>query len=299
MDLHHLRALRKVVETGSFTRAAEELFLTQPAISHQIRSLEDELGQALFQRDGRSVAPTPAGRMLYDYARRILHLAEECEAVLADLRTGARGQVTVAAIGTTTVYVLPDILHEFRLQNPGVQIILRTAGGEEVEEMVAHNVADLGIVGSHTDTRAFTAVPLFPDLIVPVVGAHHQYAALGSVSLARLAEEPLILLGGWKSWENYVASLFAGAGVRPRVHLQLDSIVAVMRMVERGLGFAFVPQIAAEAEMKAGTLVGLTLTDAPLLRREIVLIHQRDKHLTPAMHRFIDLILARLRQPTT
>ena len=74
MDLHHLRALRKVVETGSFTRAAEELFLTQPAISHQIRSLEDELGQALFQRDGRSVAPTPAGRMLYDYARRILHL---------------------------------------------------------------------------------------------------------------------------------------------------------------------------------------------------------------------------------
>lgn len=294
MDLSQLRALRMVIELGSFTRAAGELFVTQPAVSHQIRSLEQELDQKLLQRDGRTITPTHAGQVLYDYARRILTLAEEAEAVLSDLRAGERGQVTIAAIGTTTVYVLPDILHEFRLQHPGVQVILRTAGGEEVKEMVGHGVADLGIVGSHTDTAGFATRSLCPDDIVPVVAAGHRCARQKRVTLAKLAEEPLILLGGWKSWENYVRSMFAQAGVGPKVHLQLDSIEAVKRMVERGLGFAIIPALAAEAEMRAGTLVPLTLTDVPQMQRSIVLIHQQDRHLTAAMQQFVALLVARM-----
>lgn len=295
MELNQLRTLLKVVETRSFTRAAEALFLTQPAISHQIRALERELGQELLQREGRSVRPTEAGRVLCDYARRITRLLEEAQATLSALRTGEKGTVTVAAIGTTTTYILPDLLHEFRLQHPGVEVILHTAGGEEVRDMVAHNDVDLGIVGSHTDTPELTTVPLFADSIIAVIGAGHAFAARGALSLRELAAEPLILLGGWKSWENYVLSLFVQAEVRPRVHLQLDSIEAVKRMVERGLGFAILPQVAAEIELRSGTLVPVALTDVPALRRDLVLIHRRDKHLTAAARQFMALLLARLR----
>ncbi|MBI3948220.1 MAG: LysR family transcriptional regulator [Armatimonadetes bacterium] len=294
MDLHQLRAFEKVVETRSFTRAAERLFLTQPAVSHQIRSLEQELGQVLLQREGRTVVPTDAGQVLCEYARRLLRLAEEAEAEMAALRDGESGKVTVASIGTTSTYVLPDLLHEFRVQHPGVQLSLHTAGGEEVKEMVAHNAADLGILGSHTDTREFTAVPLLTDYTMAVVCPQHRCAARRSASLALLAEEPLILLGGWRSWESHVLSLFARAGVRPKVHLQLDSIEAVKRMVERGLGFAMLPQLAIEAEVSTGTLVPLKLTDAPLMRRTILLIHRRDKHISPAMRGFMDLLRVRL-----
>jgi len=294
MELRQLMTFQRVVETGSFTQAAEMMFLTQPAVSHQIHQLEEELGQKLLERVGRRIYPTYAGEVLFEYARRITALTEEARLALSDLRTGESGRVTVAAIGTMTVHILPELLHEFRMAHPGVEVTLKTANAEEVKTMVATNQADVGIVGSHISTQEFVTVPLFEDQILPMVHSSHRYAIAGKAALVDLAREPLIQLGGQKSWKNYVFSMFAQAGVTPRVHLEVDSIEAVKRLVERGLGFTIIPRVAAEAEVRARILVPLELTDIPPLYRRILLIYRQDQYLATSVRLFIDMMIRRL-----
>ncbi|MCC6443097.1 MAG: LysR family transcriptional regulator [Armatimonadetes bacterium] len=298
MEMRHLITFQKVVETGSFTRAAGLMFLTQPAVSHQIHQLEEEFGVKLLERVGRRIYPTYAGEVLYEYVKRMLDLAEEARLALADLRTGETGRVTVAAIGTMTVYKLPELLHEFRLAHPGVEVSLKTANAEEVEEMVMNNQADVGIVGSHISTQEFVTVPLFEDRIVPVVAPRHRYASAGKVALSDLAKEPLIQLGGRKSWKNYVFSMFEQAGADPRVHLEVDSIEAVKRLVEKGLGFTIIPRVAAEQEIQSRLLVPLELTDIPPLLRRILLIYREDQYLATSIRLFIDMLVSRMASRT-
>lgn len=294
MDLPQLIAFKHVVELGSFTKAAAALFLTQPAVSHQMRSLEEELGQRLLERERRRFHLTYAGEVFYEYVQRILNLVEESKAALNDMKTGERGRVTVAAIGTTAVYVLPDFLYEFRMARPNVQVVLLTVGGEEIKKMVMADEVDLGIIGSHIATPELETIPLFEDQILPLVHPGHPCAVSRMAALADLAREPFIQFGGWKSWKNYVLSMFQQIETTPREQFQVDSIEAVKRLVERGLGFTIVPAVAAKAEMKEGTLVPIHLTDIPPLSRKILLIYRKDKYLTTAIRMFIDALVSKL-----
>jgi DNA-binding transcriptional LysR family regulator len=290
VDLQQIRVFIRVVETGSFTRAAEQVELTQPAISHQIKKLETELGQSLLHRDGKQVRPTVAGDLFVDYGRRILALVDEATNALDEMARGDTGRLTVAAIGTSTIYLLPEILFRFRTEHPGIQIILRTLGAEEIEAMVDTGEADLGIVGSHISTAGFTSIPLMGDPVIPVVHPRHPYAAARQARLADLAREPLILFGGWKNWTDYVMSMFKAIEVVPHADLQVDSIEAVKQMVARELGFTIIPAIAAEEEIRSGQLVALTLTDVPPMERQIVLIYKKGRRLPAATRLFVEAI---------
>lgn len=296
MDLQQLLIFKTVVETQSFTKAADRLFVTQPAISHQIHGLEEEFGQRLLERERKHVHPTDAGEIFYDYTKRIVSLIEESKAVLDDLRTGGKGRVSIAAIGTMADYVFPDFMDTFRKTYPGIQMVLRTAGGEGVKEMVASSTVDLGVLGSHISTPEFTTIPLFKDQILPFVHPDHPAAPSGRATLAELAREPLIQLGGWKSWKNYIMSLFAQIGVDPDVQFQLDSIEAVKRMVEKGLGFTIIPRLAAETEIQGGTLIPIDLIDIPPFYRNILLIYRKDKYLSSALRIFLDTLTSTLRR---
>lgn len=299
MDIQQLLFFHKIAESGSFTKAAHALRVTQPAVSHQIRSLEMELGQQLIERDRRGVMLTQAGEVLFQYSQRILNLVEESRDALSRIAKGEIGKVSVAAIGTLTVYVLPDLLYEFRSAHPGIDVNLRTVGGEDIQEMVLSNTVDVGIIGSHAHVSRpdLVTIPLFRDEIVPFVHSEHPFAAQRQAKLVELGREPLILLGGWKSWEEHVLSLFTHVGMKPHVRLQLDSIEAVKRMVEKGLGFTILPKVTAEAEVKAGMLVPLRLTDAPTLSRQILLVYNREKYLSAAMRIFIETLIKRLGGP--
>ena len=292
MEIQQIRVFVKVVETASFTRAAEQISLTQPAVSHQIKKLEGELGQPLLHRDGKQVRATYAGEVLFDYGRRILGLIDEAQNTLAEMAHGETGRLTLAAIGTTTVYLLPDILYQFRTDHPGIQIILRTLGAEEIEKMVEAGEADLGIVGSHISTAGFTAIPLMDDSVIPVVHPSHPFATRGAARLADLAADPLILFGGWKNWTDYVLSMFQEARAIPHSDLQVDSIEAVKQMVARGLGFTIIPAIAAEEEIRTGKLVALTLTDIRPMQRQIMLIYKRGRRLPAATRLFVNALQA-------
>jgi DNA-binding transcriptional LysR family regulator len=288
MDLAQLATFKKVVETGSFTRAAAALFITQPAVSHHIRMLEEELEHPLFERSRPHLRLTFAGEVFYGHVLRILNLVEESRAAVRDIALGEHGRLTIAAIGTSAIYVLPDFLYRFRQAHPRIQVVLLTVGGEEIHDMVRADQADLGIVGSHINTSDLETFPLFEDQIRPLVHPNHPYAPAGRAALADLASEPFIQFGGWKGWKNYVLSIFAQIGATPQEQFQVDSIDAVKRLVERGLGFTIAPVVAAQDEINKGLLVPLELTDIPPVSRQIVLIHRRDKYLTRSIRLFIE-----------
>ena len=296
MELSQLRAFCKVAQFKSYTNAAKDLFRAQSAISKQVASLEEELGCDLFEQVGKKTRITPAGEHFLVYAERILALLDEARDSLGDFKEGTKGRVSLAAIGSSTLYLLPDILYKFRLRAPEVDSALQTAGGDEVKEMVTRGIVDVGIVGSHVNTEELTAIRLFQDKIGPFVHRHHRLAKRSGIRLAELATEPMIALGMWKSWQDHILSVFRKAGVKPQVHLQLDSIDGVKRMVERGLGFTILPHIATREEVKTGTLVPLRFTDVPSLDRKILLIHRRDKQLSPVLLRFIDFVVEETRR---
>jgi DNA-binding transcriptional LysR family regulator len=290
MELRQWIAFKQVAELRSFTKAAEALSLTQPTISYQIRLLEEELGQPLFETVGRRARLTPAGEMFLPTAEKFLNAVEEAKGVVDRMNAGEEGRVSIAAIGSSTVYVLPELLYQFGITYPHIETRLRTAGGDEIRNMVKNNQVDLGILGSHVSVSDFASLRLFQDEIVPFVHARHPLAKKRKVTFAQLAREPLIQLGTWKSWQNYVLSIFRQVGVTPTIRLQLDSIDAVKRMVERGLGFAIIPHTAAQDEVAEGKLVKLRCTDVPPLIRDVLLIHRKQKVFSKAQERFIEFL---------
>jgi DNA-binding transcriptional LysR family regulator len=292
MEFRQLQAFKRVAELRSYTRAAESLSLTQPSVSHQLRLLEEELGQKLFDVQGRKVSLTPAGETLFPYVERILQTIDESRRALENIDEGERGSITIAAIGSSTVYILPELLYQFRASHPHIEVNLKTAGGDEIREMVKKNEVDLGIVGSHVPISEFSTLPLFEDRIGPFVSGNHPLAKKKKVSFAELAKEPLIQLGTWRSWQNYVLSIFRQVGAIPQIRLQLDSIDAVKRMVERGLGFTILPNTAGQEEIAEGKLAFLTPTDIPHLKRQVLLIRRKTKVLSKAQERFIQFLQA-------
>lgn len=296
MELTQLRAFRAVAQHKSYTRAAKELYLTQSAVSQQMAALEEELGCDLFEQVGKKTQLTAAGEHFLNYADRILTLAHEARESLDDFKKGAKGRVTIAAISSTTLYLLPDLLAKFRVRHPDVDIVLRTAGGDEVKDMVTRGAVDVGIIGSHVSTKEFVSAYLFHDRISPFVSRKHRLARKRRIRFAELANDPMILLGPWKSWQDYVLTIFRQADIKPQIHLQLESIDAVKRMVERNLGFTILPHIACRSEVKAKSLVPLQFTDVPSLDREILLIHRKDKQVSQILQRFIDFVVEEARR---
>ncbi len=287
MDIIQLRSFKNIIDLGSFTKAAASLHMTQPAVSHQIRSLENKVGHPLFEGSRRQLRLTHVGDVLYGYAQRILNLVEEAEAAVEDITSGETGHIAIAAIGTSAIYVLPDFLYSFRLTHPNVHVSLLTLGGEEILDMVRTDQVDLGIVGSHMGTPDLVTVRLFEDQIRPLVHREHPAAKERRAALVDLAREPFIQFGSWTSWKQYVQSIFAQIGAEPLEQFQVDSIDAVKRLVERGLGFTIAPIVAARDEIDNGSLVPIDLTDIPPVSREILLIHRREKYLTTSCQVFI------------
>ncbi len=296
MELRQLKTFKRVADLKSFTRAAESLSLTQPTISHQMRLLAEDLGQDLFEIQGRRVGLTSAGRVFLSHAEAVLAAVEEARRAVEDVKGGNRGVVRLAAIGSSTVYVLPDVLYKFRTEHPQIDVILQTASGDAIRELVRNNQVDLGIVGSHVPTSEFDSIPLFKDRICPFVHGKHPLARRRRVMFAELAKEPLIQLGTWRSWQNYVLSIFRQVDVAPEIRLQLDSLDAVKRMVERGLGFTVIPDTSAREEIAEGKLVALFPRDVPPLVRQVLVIRRRQKVLSKAQQRFLEFLQQEVRR---
>jgi DNA-binding transcriptional LysR family regulator len=289
VDLGQLAAFVQVAQHQSFSRAAKALFLTQPSVTARIQSLERELGEVLFERNGRGVRLTDAGSCFLTYAQRVLKALEEGHDALEELRGLQSGSLRLGSAFTISTYVLPGILKTFHQRFPGVDISVKTGRSDQVLRMVLSEDVQAGLVRVVTRPDIETVL-LYEDEIVLVTDPEHAFAAAGEARLADVGRQPLILLDKTSSYHSLVQGLFRQAGIVPWAVMELDSLEAAKKMVEEGLGIAMLPRVTVERETKLGVLVEIKLCDAESPRRRVALIYRRNRRLARSMVAFLNLL---------
>jgi DNA-binding transcriptional LysR family regulator len=289
MDTKQLVAFCAVVERRSFSQAADQLGVTQPAVSLQIRALEQRLGQQLLDRSGRRVEPTEAGMRLYRGAQRLLAFEEQ---MLRELGDDAEGELTGRLeIGGSTGpggSVLPVVLAEFQQLNPQVHVALSVSDSHTIVEQVARRELELGVVGIGGRYRGITFEPFYRDEVVLVVPSDHKRAGK-TMSLAELKEEPLVLMQEGAGVRQMIDDELRELGVRLRdlnVRLELGLQESARAAVLGGFGATFISRIAIEGDLAAGTLA-LVRVEGLEPAREIQLARATGRAETRAAQAFV------------
>ncbi|MBI2766332.1 MAG: LysR family transcriptional regulator [Chloroflexi bacterium] len=289
MELAQLDAFIAAADCGSFSRAAELLNVAQPSLSNRIQSLEREVGQSLFERMGRGVKLTDAGRAFLPYAQRVLRTLNDGLMVLEGTRDGTAGRLTIGTAPAVGTYVLPRLLKIFCDNREGVDVLVRTGHSDEVLQMVLDDDVQVGFGRpiNHPDVR--TTI-LYRDQLVLVVASDHRYAKRGTVKVDELADESLILFDRDSGYYGMILGLFRDLGVVPQQQMQLDSIEATKKMVESNLGIALLPELSVDREIRLGTLHKVHIESAGPVERDIAVMYRRNKPQSGPMAAFLDLL---------
>ncbi|MFN3653282.1 MAG: LysR family transcriptional regulator [Armatimonadota bacterium] len=291
MELSQLRSFLQVAHQGSVTRAAEELCLTQPAVTRHIQALERECSARLFERTERGMRLTEAGAALRDYAQRSLALLDEAQIAVADLQRGVSGRLVLGAGVTTSIFRLPEWLRAFREQYPGVDVLVRTGRSREVARMALEREIDLGLVTSRVEYPELRLEALFDEEIVLV--ARREAAPERDLSPGDFGTLPLILFAPGTGFRGYVDQALRTAGLAARVKMESDSVEAVKSFVQVGLGASFLPAAVVEAELASGELRRLKVRGLPTLRRTTSLCHRTDRYLSAGARAFLEQLRER------
>jgi len=288
--LRQLQLLEAIVRLGSFTRAAEELFLTQPTVSMQIKKLSETLGTPLFRHVGRTVEPTDAGREVYGACREILGTLTDLEVKLSDLKGLKRGRLRLGVV-TTAKYVAPEILGAFCKQYPGIEVSLRVTNREHIlERLMAHD-DDLYVSGQpREDNEQIESIPFAPNPLVVVARADHPLAVERNIPMERLADESLILREPGSGIRDAVVKWFHEAGLEPRVRMQLGSNEAIKHAIVGGLGISVLSLHSLRLESAGGGLALLDVDGFPIMRRWH-LVHWRGRELSLVARTFRDFAI--------
>jgi DNA-binding transcriptional LysR family regulator len=278
MEIGQVEAFLAVGTFGGFRRAADSLRVTQPAVSARIKALEDSLGVRLFDRGPRGLSLSPAGRAFRPHAEQLLHAAALARQAVHDLRPASAGAIQIAAALSICTYLLPDVLKRFQVSHPKVMITVRSGHSKEVLEMVLRGEAELGLARS-LHHPAVETVSLRDDPLMLVGRAPQWPPRARRAKLEAVAESPLILFDRGSSDWTLSHGLFRRAGLVPNVALEVETIETAKRMVERGIGIAFLPHLAVARELRRGTLVAIDVVDAEPLARSLDVIHPRQRPL--------------------
>ncbi len=288
MLLRQMECFLAVARLGNVSRAAEEMYLTQPTLTARLKALEDELGDQLFVRTSRGMRLTPAGKEFVPYAERCMASLEEGRQRLQELRDASGGRLSLGTSPGVGTYALPAILERFTASHPRVSVSVRTGHSENVLEMVLKEEVHLGLARavSHPEVESMA---LYEDELVLVVDPEHRFTEKGSAELAEVGREQLILFDYASSYYELTQSLFKNAGIREYQAIELDNIEAAKRMVEHRLGVAFLPRTAVVRSVAAGHLCLIDIEDSPEIQRPIVALRRRDVPLTGTVRAFLDV----------
>jgi len=275
MLLTQVEAFLTVAERRSVSAAAAVLYVTQPALTTRIKNLERELGIELFVRTPRGMRLTAEGRAFRPHAQGALQSLAQGREILRELREGRVGELLVGAAPAISTYVLPLVLGRFQAAFPNVHLIVRTGHSEEVLELVLREQVQIGLVRD-LPHPALTSVPLYEDEIVLAVHPGHRFAGEAAIAVQELAAERLILFDRTSSYFVLTSAFFREAGVVPRGVMELDNVDATKKMVEHGLGIAFLPYTAVRGELAAGSLREVPIEGYEPVRRPIVALRRRD-----------------------
>ena len=290
--LRQLQILEAIVRLGSFTRAAEELFLTQPTVSMQVKKLADTVGTPLFQPAGRGVEATDAGREVYAASKDILRALSDLEARLADLQGLRRGRLRLGVI-TTAKYFAPVMLGEFCDLYPGVDVSLKVTNLGRINERLIANEDDISIIGeSGAGELDAETIPFAPNPLVMVARYDHPLARERNIPLSRIAEEPFLLREPGSGIRVAVMKCFQEQGLRPRVRMELGSNEAIKHAVVGGLGISVLSLHSLTLEGANGPVALLDVEGFPI-RRCWMLAYPRNRELSLVARTFLDFAVAR------
>ena len=292
MNFTHLTAFHAVAETGSVTAAAERLHVSQPALTREIRELEERLAVPLFDRLPRGMQLTEAGQLLNEYATQIFRLAESGESAVGEFAGLKRGHLAIATSRTIGVYLLPPLVDAFRDQYPGVTLDLSVSNTEQVQEDVLSHRCQLGLIEGPYDTSVFDALPFGQDEIVVVAGPTHPLASRRRLNATALANTELILREPGSGTRQVVEQAYAARGLTLSPSCSIGSPEAIKRMLRLGRAVSWVPRLSVADELAAGTLIQLPVTDIHVTR-ELNLLWHRGHGLSPSARAFRTLVETR------
>ena len=295
-----LQVFHAVAKHLSFTKAAEALFMTQPAVTFQIKQLEEHFNTRLFERGHGRIALTPAGDIVLDYAERILGLSAELDTRLKEMTGQVAGLLLVGASTTIAEFLLPQILGDFKSGHPNVVPRLFVANSGAVENRVAEHTLDIGFIEAPSHLATVATDVCCEDELVVVCGASHPLAQQKSITPKQLVEYPYISRESGSGTREVTDAYFQKAGVRPEslnVVMELGSPEALKGLVATGVGFTIMSRATVNKEIRLGVLVALPLT--PRLIRNLSVVYPKEKFRSRLVNTFVEFAKERLASKVT
>jgi DNA-binding transcriptional LysR family regulator len=290
MDFYQLSYFKKVAETRSISRASEELLLTQPAVSKQIKALEDELGEKLFDRIGKKVFLTRTGEVMYAYAERILRLVQEARTAVHDMSSECSGELVIGTSDHISLHRLPDLLKRYISAFPKVDLKLRCHRSETILDMVSKNLVDLGVITLPKTAFKLVSKTIWEDPMSLVFPRDHPLQSLKVIRLKDIANYGIILPETGTTTRNTIENAFSQKKLTPKVAMEVAYIETIKGLVKAGLGISILPDKAVEQEISSGSLLKSKIQDA-VFSRNLGVVYLKDKFLSrPAVEflRFLE-----------
>jgi LysR family transcriptional regulator, low CO2-responsive transcriptional regulator len=287
MDFDQLETFLEVARLSSFSRAAEKRFRTQPAVSAQIRALEEEVGARLLDRSGGKVAVTAAGKVFQHFAEDAIEARRRTVITIEEMERVPRGDLVVGANEATCLYILPEVFAEFKSLYPDVGVSISRAERTRTLESIIENSVDFGIVSMPVTDKRLTVVQIHRDELVAITPPEHPLARAREVTPDQLATCPLLLPKTGRTREA-IEKLFSDRGLTPKIAMELDSSELLKRFVAAGVGAGFMAESFVKGEVRDGVLAAIKIAGATI-RRDLALVFRKDKALSRAALAFIDI----------
>ena len=285
MDINQLEVLIAVAQEKSFSRAAERLHRTQPAISQAIRRLETEIGEPLFDRSSKDGTMTAAGRVLFGHAQQMVNLRLSAHAAIKELKGLQRGKLSLSANEYTVMYLLP-LLPVFRARHPHIKIEVKRSLASRISSEILARETEIGIVSFKPSDPAIAALPVLTDELALIVPPHHPLAARKIVSVRELGAESFIAHNVPSPYRERVVRTFEKYRTPLNISLEMPTLEAIKRFVEGGMGVALVPRLTAQAEIARGQIAALTVREMKL-ERKLYLVYRKSATLSHAARAFL------------
>jgi DNA-binding transcriptional LysR family regulator len=287
MDINQLEVLATVAREKSFSRAAEVLNRTQPAISQAIRRLEQDVGEKLFDRSSKDGTLTFAGEVLLDHARQMLNLRQSAENAIREMRDLQYGKITISANEHTVFYLLP-LIQEFRHLHPLIKIEVQRGVASRIPKEITAREVELGVISFEPSDSSLVSIPVLTDELTLIVASTHPFANRSIVSVKELGTETFIAHNAPSPYRQKVLETFDKHKTRLHIAVELPSLEEIKRLVERGVGVALVPKLTAQSEIASGQLKGLAVKEMKL-ERKLNIVYRKSSELSYAAKAFVKL----------
>lgn len=291
MEDHKLKVFCTVAETGSFSRSSEIIHLTQPAVSLQIQAIEEMYETKLFDRSGSAAKLTPAGEILYKYAKEILNLYASAEKDIGEITGFVKGSISIGASTTIANYLLPGVIADFRKTRPKIKVHLRVGNTKSVVEYLNAGNIDLGLVEGDVARQKMTAEKLISDELVLIVSSLHPWAEKKKISIIEITKEPFISREEGSGTRQMIEKYLSKHGITQnmKISMVLGSTEAIKEAVEIGMGVSIVSRWAAKKESRYGSLKLLSFKEEKMLR-DFSLIFQKNAVASHAVDEFLSYL---------